>query len=245
MRDSTRAVAEWAAGDNLPAAVSIHSRTDESPDAVEVVRARREAGLSQRELADRLAVRLWTVDQWETGAKRISPDELPAIAAALGVTAERLLGREEAPVTEPSPELPRVPSEPVDTKVRVALTPEKIRTAELPRGLRGYDEEATRRLLDDIAFRWERMMVEHAKHVERIEELNAAVGAREDYDEVVSERAELHRRVEELGAVTHERDELRRRGEELGGVVRERDVLRRRVEELEAKRRIRKTPSRC
>jgi cell division septum initiation protein DivIVA/DNA-binding XRE family transcriptional regulator len=201
--------------------------------AAELVRARREAGLTQRELADRLEVRLWTVDQWETGAKAISPDELPAVAAALGVTAGRLLGREEPAEAEPPPEPARASSEPVDTKARAALTPEQIRNPELPRGLRGYEEEPTRRLLANIAFLHEGMLVEHDELVQRVEELQAAVAARDDYDAVVSERSELRRRADEL---VGERDELRRRIEELGAVARERDELRARVEELEAAR---------
>jgi len=228
--------------------MALRSRNDESTDAAgeatssvlvvaaELVRARREAGLTQRELADRLEVRLWTVDQWEAGAKAISADELPAVAAALGVTAGRLLGRGEPVEAEPPPEPPRKSSEPVDTKARVTLTPEQIRTPALPRSLRGFDEEATRRLLANIAFLHEGMLVEHDELAQRVEELQAAVATREDYDAVVSERADLRRRVEELEAVMHERDELRRRIEELGTVVQERDELRGRVEELETAR---------
>jgi cell division septum initiation protein DivIVA/DNA-binding XRE family transcriptional regulator len=218
--------------------MAIRSRNDESPDATggaasngmavaaELVRARREAGLTQRELADRLKLRLWTIDQWETGAKAISPDELQAVAAALGVTAGRLLGRDAPAEAEP----PQMSTEPVDASVRVRLTAEQIRNPELPRGLRGYEEEATRRLLANIAFLHEGMLVEHDELAQRVEELQAAVAAREDYDAIVSE---LRRRADEL---VRERDGLRRRIEELGAVARERDELRARVEELEAAR---------
>jgi DNA-binding XRE family transcriptional regulator len=55
--------------------------------------ARQSAGLSQRELADRIGVPLWTVDRLETGTEDPSP-HIDAIAAATGL-APNLLSRVE------------------------------------------------------------------------------------------------------------------------------------------------------
>ncbi len=49
-----------------------------------VVWARREAGLTQRELADRVGARLQMVDQWESGARPVPLKQLERIAEATG-----------------------------------------------------------------------------------------------------------------------------------------------------------------
>jgi transcriptional regulator with XRE-family HTH domain len=55
--------------------------------------ARKAAGLTQRELAQKLGVRNTTVSKWESGAVRQIPTErLMALAGALGETPSGLLG---------------------------------------------------------------------------------------------------------------------------------------------------------
>jgi len=254
--------------------VDIQSENDQSSDSsgetesgraavgAELARARREAGLTQRELADRLDVRLSTVDRWETGAQAISFGELGSIAAALGVPAARLIGRQDASIaaelgalptprleTEESsaaelwPERLRGSSESTGTQSLDPLSAEQIRTSELPRSLRGYDEAATRKRLAEIASSYERMIMERDELRQRVEDLETSAAAREDYDEVVSERAELGRRVDELERIAGERDELELRVDELTtslasrgdyeSLATDRDALQRRVAELE------------
>src|SRR5581483_4515668 len=85
--------------DQQPAGIAANTNSEPPLAAVGVAiaRARRAAGLTQRELADKLDVRLWMVDEWEAGAKPIAPDQLEQIAAAVGTTTPRLLGRDDAP----------------------------------------------------------------------------------------------------------------------------------------------------
>ena len=65
-----------------------------------IARARREAGLTQRALADLAGVRLWVVDQWESGARAVLPDQLDRIAMVIKRTPRWL----ETGVNEHAPE---------------------------------------------------------------------------------------------------------------------------------------------
>lgn len=56
-----------------------------------IAAARRGAGLTQRALADRVGVRLWLVDRWESGASTISADHAKELADATGVSVEWIL----------------------------------------------------------------------------------------------------------------------------------------------------------
>src|SRR3712207_315550 len=49
-----------------------------------IAQARRDAGLTQMALAERLRVRLWLIDQYETGGKEVPLDRLEAISEATG-----------------------------------------------------------------------------------------------------------------------------------------------------------------
>src|SRR3712207_9212370 len=49
-----------------------------------IAQARREAGLTQMALAERLRVRLWLVDQYETGGRDVPLDRLEGISEAPG-----------------------------------------------------------------------------------------------------------------------------------------------------------------
>ena len=193
----------------------------------ELARARREAELTQRELADRLGVRLWMVDEWEAGKKAIPSDQLDPIATALGTSTERLLGGGGPSALEPSPSeavSPPEPSEPASAPSDTPLTADQVRDAALPRGLRGYDEGATRRLLGEIAAHYEQVVAERDELVRQVEELEASAAAGDELERVVSERDELRQRVGKLPK--------RKDYEALAG---ERDGLRQRVDELEEK----------
>lgn len=56
--------------------------------------ARIKAGLSQREVAERLRVNINTVSRWEKGTQKIQIDSLLLLADLYGTTTDFLLGRE-------------------------------------------------------------------------------------------------------------------------------------------------------
>jgi cell division septum initiation protein DivIVA/DNA-binding transcriptional regulator YiaG len=189
----------------------------------ELAHARRQAGLTQRELADRLGIRLWMIDQWEAGAKPIPHETLGLIGAAIGT-----------PAAGPMPAL-RLAAQNPPTE---SLTAQEIREAPLPRSLRGYDEGATRRLLDEVASAYERS-VHHCDELRRrAAEMEAA---RDELREHIDELARSAPSSTEMDALAAERDELRKRVDELAGELAEQeraatgeeDELRRRVAELE------------
>jgi transcriptional regulator with XRE-family HTH domain len=60
---------------------------------------RRERGLTLRQVAERAHVDVSTLSRLETGKRRLALDHVPALAAALGVSADDLLG--VAPVPDP------------------------------------------------------------------------------------------------------------------------------------------------
>jgi transcriptional regulator with XRE-family HTH domain len=53
-----------------------------------VLMVRRRAGLSQRELADRLGLRQATIARWERGDRQVSMEDVAAVAAACGLQLE-------------------------------------------------------------------------------------------------------------------------------------------------------------
>ena len=57
--------------------------------------ARRRAGLTQRELADRLGCRQATIARWERGDRQVSIDDLRPVASACGLQLEAHLGVED------------------------------------------------------------------------------------------------------------------------------------------------------
>ena len=54
------------------------------------------AGMTQRELADKLGISGAAVAQWETGDKRPTVDNLERLADIFGVTVDYILGRDTA-----------------------------------------------------------------------------------------------------------------------------------------------------
>lgn len=57
-----------------------------------LVAAREEAGLSQRELADRLGVTQRALSWWEREPVALRPEQVAQLAGTLGVSADQLLG---------------------------------------------------------------------------------------------------------------------------------------------------------
>ena len=59
---------------------------------------RREKGLTQQELADKVGVSLMTVVRWEKGERTPNTSLLPEIAEALNVSVGYLMGSEDTPI---------------------------------------------------------------------------------------------------------------------------------------------------
>jgi transcriptional regulator with XRE-family HTH domain len=57
-----------------------------------LVAAREEAGLSQRELAEKLGITQRSLSWWERETVALRPDQIAQLATALGVSADYLLG---------------------------------------------------------------------------------------------------------------------------------------------------------
>ena len=58
-----------------------------------LVAAREAAGLSQKDLAEKIGISQRALSWWEREPVALKPDQLAALAEALGVTADHLLGR--------------------------------------------------------------------------------------------------------------------------------------------------------
>lgn len=69
---------------------------------------RKEKGLTQRQLADRLYVTNKAVSKWELGRSLPDSATLEPLARALGVTVDELLAGEKRPEGAPVPEKPKV-----------------------------------------------------------------------------------------------------------------------------------------
>ncbi len=65
-----------------------------TPFGERLVAAREAAGLSQRELADKLGITQRALCWWEREPVALKPEQLSALTAALGVSADMLLGRD-------------------------------------------------------------------------------------------------------------------------------------------------------
>src|SRR6185312_1133875 len=60
-----------------------------------VLMARRRAGLTQRELAERLGLRQATIARWERGDRQVGFEDVEAVAAACGLRLEAHLNVED------------------------------------------------------------------------------------------------------------------------------------------------------
>ncbi len=233
-----------------------------SPGAA-LAKARRDAGMTRRQLADRLGERLWTVEEWEAGRQPVQPEKVDAIAEATGASKDLLVsGANQVEGTGVEAQQRWIRSlGPVNAPVHRPLTVDEIRDPELPRSVRGFEPAATRRWLSEVAVHYERVVAERDQLRWRVEDLEAAPPPADDHAQVVAERDELRQRIAELDAaasapadyeeVVAERDELRGRVAQLDAtvaelqasleqrkdydaIVGERDDLRRRLTEAEA-----------
>ena len=87
----------------------MEATTTEEPVDVRVRRRlrelRTERGLTLRQVAERASIDISTLSRLEAGKRRLALDHLPALAAALGVSADELLG-------SPPPRDPRIRERP-------------------------------------------------------------------------------------------------------------------------------------
>ena len=110
---------------------------NERPEAVEARVRRRlrelraERGLTLQQVAARASLDVSTLSRLETGKRRLALDHVPALAAALGVTSDDLLG-------SGPPQDPRVRSEPIH---RNNLTMWPLTHSASSSGLRAYRVE--------------------------------------------------------------------------------------------------------
>ena len=102
--------------------------------AARLAELRREKGLSQEELAEKLAVSRQAVSKWERGESSPDTDNLIALAQLYGVSLDVLLGLKLAQTPEPAETEYEAPAEEVEVDVRLAeeLPPEPMPAAEEP-----------------------------------------------------------------------------------------------------------------
>jgi cell division septum initiation protein DivIVA/DNA-binding transcriptional regulator YdaS (Cro superfamily) len=138
------------------------SPLDDRRSGEDLRQARRAADLTQAALADRLGVRLWMIDAWESGARAIPADRIDEIAKATGWRpGEPTDGAVEAPaVAIPEEGRASRASRPVQGESQLPI-PSPGSTMEtvddgadfdqnLPRALRGYDPAAVRALVGKV-----------------------------------------------------------------------------------------------
>lgn len=70
------------------------AKTKRAPFGERVTQARQQAGLSQQQLAERLGTTQRVIAHWERAPVALRADQLAALASALGVTADYLVGRD-------------------------------------------------------------------------------------------------------------------------------------------------------
>lgn len=90
-----------------------------TPLGIQIVSARKAKGLTQQDLADKLAVSQRVITYWERRPVALKPQQLSALADALEVTSDFLLGRE-------------TPTKKVTPKGKAQLVFEQV--TKLPRG---------------------------------------------------------------------------------------------------------------
>lgn len=80
--------------------------------------ARKKAGLTQKQLAERLGASFTLVSQYERGTRNPKPETLSRIATALGTTLEAIYGSQESGIIS---ELPEVYNVPIETGMAMTL----------------------------------------------------------------------------------------------------------------------------
>lgn len=212
-----------------------------------VAQARRAAGLTQRDLADKLEVRLWQVDEWEAGAKPIPPDQIGKIATAIGTTPEQLFGREPEPVAAKDAQ-PEQAVEAAQPEAAAAQAPRQPEAAAAPQPAPPAPEAASvqqpapppqpRQVSGDQIRKAELPRSLRGYDERATRKLLAEIAV--VYERVLGERDEARKRAADLETTSPaqepaELEATEQTTAEDGAVVAERDELQRRVAELEAK----------
>jgi cell division septum initiation protein DivIVA/DNA-binding XRE family transcriptional regulator len=155
--------------------------------------ARRAAELTQAELADRLDVRLWMVDQWESGTRPIPQDRVEEIVEATGWTSadeSSPAPRSEAVVTRQETREALETEGGDETQLRpapVAPTMEPVHDdtsaldPDLPKALRGYEPAAVHALLGELAAARDQLVRELTDAKARAAELEVQVQTAEEH----------------------------------------------------------------
>lgn len=106
-----------------------------TPLGERIANARQQAGLTQEQLAQKLGVTQRVVTYWERKPVALKPEQLASLTAALGVTADFLLGRAEpkaraaGPVGKARQVFERVSKLPRSTQQRILANVEDMLTA--------------------------------------------------------------------------------------------------------------------
>ena len=112
-----------------------------TPLGERIASARQQAGLTQEQLAQKLGVTQRVVTYWEREPVALKPEQLASLAAALRVTADFLLGRQESKARGPGPtgkarqvfervsQLPRATQQRILANVEDSLTAYEARKA--------------------------------------------------------------------------------------------------------------------
>ena len=103
-------------------------------NAARLAELRREKGLSQEELAEKLNVSRQAVSKWERGESSPDTDNLIALAQLYGVSLDVLLGLKLAHTPDPTEAEYEAPAEEIEAEVHLAeeLPPEPMPAAEEP-----------------------------------------------------------------------------------------------------------------
>jgi len=78
------------------------TKRERPPFGERLAEARTKAGLSQAELAERMGINQRLITHWERRSVTLKPDQLTALAAALNVSADQLLGIKPARQSGPT-----------------------------------------------------------------------------------------------------------------------------------------------
>src|SRR3954470_823618 len=97
MRISIQAISYISAIDPYNADMPMGRPTTKprTPMGERIAAARQQAGITQQQLATKLGVTQRVVTYWERKPVALKPEQLASLAAALRVTADFLLGRQE------------------------------------------------------------------------------------------------------------------------------------------------------
>ena len=143
MRVSVQAISYILASDpyNVGMPMGRPTTKTRTPMGERIASARQQAGITQQQLATKLGVTQRVVTYWEREPVALKPEQLASLAAALRVTADFLLGRQESKARGPGPtgkarqvfervsQLPRATQQRILANVEDSLTAYEARKA--------------------------------------------------------------------------------------------------------------------